>query len=813
MDESPRSRMNLRQALARQWQIPLFVAAMSAFVVLIIQLRPEVPQVSFEQQYQGLIALSDQGRYSEFYSGAELLRQKTENEEQLAQVHFLAARTRVKELKQRHAFSLDDYLNRSADSNYERIIEDYTQSLARGCPDPNGVESAEVFYDLGQAYWCLNQPDKAILCYNRAIKNGDSYNPLVNKGLVQIYLASRPENYIQESMKHLEVILGQEQTSPDDKAWAYTRKANLLIRQGNEDQALDLLNEITDTYKTSQYSEELEFLRGSALRHAGQNDQADFILRDLLARMTDRGDIYAQVALELGRISYEQYRDQDAWYFYDLVLNTQRGKEWYVAAVLGQAECAAMQQRFDESIARYQEAVDWIKKNPLNQAVESAQIQKSLAILSNKLGMEKENTLALRFLEIERQIAPSDDLDSVYRLAQRHYYTGMQMLEQLQEEKAAVEKEEPSAKEALWFEQQANQINSHFEQAAQYFLQVSALAVGNDELYGQSLEYAALCYDKAGNTDQSIETWKRFVTEREGQPTWPHGLFNLAQSLQSIGKYQEAIGYYTLLRQKHPLSIVASDAVIPLSKCYLAKDPPEQEKAMELLLSVLDDRALTPRSLYYRNAMFELGELYYRNQDYPSAIQILTVAVDRYPLDDRLGKTMFIVGDSYRKSGLKLDEQLQNLSQDPTEMLKKEKTSNLRRQNLEEAKKYFDRSIEFYSQTPDGRRSELDQLYLRHAYLYRADCLYDLEWYEEAAGLYEKAVLRYQLTNTALAAFVQIINCQIRLGNIEQARISNERAIWQLRKMSDEAIASGPVRCSRQQWEEWFDWTVKSGLW
>lgn len=146
-------------------------------------------------------------------------------------------------------------------------------------------------------------------------------------------------------------------------------------------------------------------------------------------------------------------------------------------------------------------------------------------------------------------------------------------------------------------------------------------------------------------------------------------------------------------------------------------------------------------------------------------------------------------------------------------MLKREKTSQLRRQNLEEAKNYFDRSIEFYSQIPEGRRGEVDEMYLRHGYMYRADCLYDLARYEEAASLYEKAVLRYQLTHTALAAFVQIINCQIHLGHIEQARISNERAIWQLRKMPDEAFAAGPAGYSRQEWEAWFDWTAKSGLW
>ena len=171
------------------------------------------------------------------------------------------------------------------------------------------------------------------------------------------------------------------------------------------------------------------------------------------------------------------------------------------------------------------------------------------------------------------------------------------------------------------------------------------------------------------------------------------------------------------------------------------------------------------------------------------------------------------MADSYRNSGRSLDERLAQLAEDTTAMVSREKTVELRRRHLKNAQEYYQRAMEFFGSLPEQRRSQLDEMYLRHCYLYRADCLFDLGQYREAAHRYEAAIGRYQLTPTALAAFVQMVNCQIKLGYVAEASSTNERAIWQLRKMPDSALAAGPVSLAREQWEDWFDWTGRSGLW
>ena len=102
MEESPQSRMTLRQALSRQWQIPLFILSMIGFGLVLIQLRPQTAPLSFDEKFDALEKLSHQNRYTEFYTRAENLRQESDTEDQLGRIFNLVARTRVKQFRQRH---------------------------------------------------------------------------------------------------------------------------------------------------------------------------------------------------------------------------------------------------------------------------------------------------------------------------------------------------------------------------------------------------------------------------------------------------------------------------------------------------------------------------------------------------------------------------------------------------------------------------------------------------------------------------------------------------------------------------------------
>jgi len=805
--------MTLRQALAGQWQIPLFAIALACFGGLLWHLRPRIEKPTFEQRLERLEKLAGEKRYTEFFTEAEVLRQACEEERELGQVHGLVGQVRARMLRENRKLSVSAGREKRSRGEYESVIRDYTEAFRRGWKDPQKAESAEALVDLGLCYWNTNEADKAIQCYEKALSLREGFDPTMHQELVEMYEIRQPKGYEEKSMGHIESLLNRPESDAEHRGWAFVRKAKVLLEQGKEEAVFAMLEEGAGTYREGRYGEELDFLRARALRASGKSDEAELILRDLLQRTKDRGDLYAQTGLELGWINLEQYRDYEARRFFGMVAHSQIGQDWYYAAKLGLAECAAMQKRYTESLGCYQEVVEQLKENPGIRTVKREQVRRSLGALAFQLSLVKQYELALQYLEIERAVADPKDIRSAYAFAQMNAYRANQLEEQFRESEAAIRDREPSEQERAWTSEQKGLIARYYEIAAEQYLVVAGLIQGDDDLYGEVLWQGASCYDKSGNAKKTIESWLRFVKEREGHPRWPMGLYQLAQAYQSIGDYKQAILYYRRLRLKHPKSPSAFEAMIPLANCYLSTEPADTEEAERILQSVLTDRALTPEAPAYRKAMFVLGSHYYQCGKYADAIRVLTEAIDRYPRDGELGKSMFLVADSYRRNGLALNDTLKKLSEDPAATLNREKTGEQRREHLERAKEYFEKAIEFFQAIPEGRQTEQESMYLRQCYMCRADCLFDLERYREAAQLYEAAVMRYQLTPTALNAFVQIMNCQLQMGNYSEARFTNERAIWQLQKMPDAALGTGPGARNRQQWGQWFAWLGESGMW
>ncbi|MCF7958320.1 MAG: tetratricopeptide repeat protein, partial [Phycisphaerae bacterium] len=631
MEKSPKSQSTLRQALARQWQVPLFVVSVIAFGTSLVMLRPETIEPTFDDEFVAVSQLAAENRYTEFYGQAEQLRVKSITQGQLGRVHGLVAQTRAQELNQRREFSLNASNPRSARRNYENIITDYLEAIGRGWVDPNSPAAKDVFQDMALAYWGLDEASQAVNYQKKAISVSETFDPVLHRGLVEMYLSARPKEYLTISLGELEKILGSPNTNADDKAWAFARKAEVLIGQGHEKEALVWLNTADDLVKASRYAEEVDFLRGRAMRHSGQTDQAELVLRDLLARMADRGDVYAQVALELGKINYEQYRDYDARNFYKIVVDSQVGKEWYVAGRLGLAECDAMQQRYDQAAMHYQAVVDLITERPNNRSVAKSQAQKSLAVLAQKLGLLKQYDLAIAFLELEQQMAPRKDRDAVGRYAMMLRRMAESLAGQIGQAKKDSKQADSVRQDDPWFAQQNQLKVDYYVRAAQQFLRLADLTVENSTVYSDSLWSAAMCYDRAGEALNTITTLKRYVDEHVGQTEWTDALYYLAQAHQSVGHFDEAITYYSTLRNRHPNMPAAINSIIPMARCYLSLEPPVKEKAEQLLLAVLSDPAMTPRAPKFHEAMIELGKLYYDSERYDEAIPLLKEAIDRNP--------------------------------------------------------------------------------------------------------------------------------------------------------------------------------------
>ena len=63
-----------------------------------------------------------------------------------------------------------------------------------------------------------------------------------------------------------------------------------------------------------------------------------------------------------------------------------------------------------------------------------------------------------------------------------------------------------------------------------------------------------------------------------------------------------------------------------------------------------------------------------------------------------------------------------------------------------------------------------------------------------------------------MGAYVQMINCHVRMGNVDEARKTLQRASWALGGIPDERFAMLPPTQRRPFWEEYLAWLYKTPL-
>src|SRR5205085_6631346 len=193
----------------------------------------------------------------------------------------------------------------------------------------------------------------------------------------------------------------------------------------------------------------------------------------------------------------------------------------------------------------------------------------------------------------------------------------------------------------------------------------------------------------------------------------------------------------------------ATESGVPLAEAYVAKGPQSYPAAEAALLRVIEDNPLiTPEAQEFREALFELAQLYYRTERYEESVSRLTELTDRYPQDERRAQVLFMTADSYRKSAGLLTVALNNVqfaAATPAAAAqpgsKDAEAAAAKRERLGKARSFYEKVIELYRDQPPSR--EIDKLHLKLSHFYRADCAYDLGRYEEAIKLYDAAALKY----------------------------------------------------------------------
>ena len=199
-----------------------------------------------------------------------------------------------------------------------------------------------------------------------------------------------------------------------------------------------------------------------------------------------------------------------------------------------------------------------------------------------------------------------------------------------------------------------------------------ALTLTDDKTYGDSLWRGIDLYDRAANLSSVVSALELFVAERPDDSLAPEALLRLGRAYEAMGLFDKAIAAFQRNQFRYPNSLAATKSAVPLAQAYIAKGPEAFAKAESVLKSVVENNPmLTPEAEEFKQALFELAQLYYHTNRFEESISRLEELAARYPNDPKLGQLLFLMADSYRKSAGLLDlkqPEVANAATDPKSM-------------------------------------------------------------------------------------------------------------------------------------------------
>ncbi|HSU65233.1 MAG TPA: tetratricopeptide repeat protein, partial [Tepidisphaeraceae bacterium] len=673
----------------------------------------------------------------------------------------------------------------SVSTNHQRIVEQTRLAIAGGVkPD------AETYRRLGESYEALDKTTDALESYRRAMAMDPRRYQNLQRKVVELQL-TQPD--LGPAEASIEEFLKNEKLADSERAWALQQKSKLLMSRQSYVDARPLLNESLRLSADPAAQGEANYRLGYCMWKLGDTAEAERLLRIARDQLTTAQPLDADAAYLLGKLRQDQNDPKEAITFYQAVLSSHPGSQWATLARLGRGTCRIILEQDAGGLSDLHDLANQVagdKSKSADKAEILAGIRRSGALLSARQNYDG----ALELLTYEQTLQPEPAADFFERLAVVYERRADQMDRTLPDS--------PNAVERIRRQQQVRDLRTKAGDA--YIAYSRSLTLSDDKLHAEAMWKGVDLYDRAGNLQLVTSALELFAAERPEDGQAPDALLRLGRAYQAAGLFDRAVGAFERNQLRYPQSLAASKSGVPLAQAYIAKGPEYYGRAEKVLLGELDSPLLGPDAEEFEQALFELSHLYYRTGRYDDAVIRLGEMAQRYPNDPRMAQVIFLMADSYRKSAVAIEAKPGSGSIDQDSRV-------AHRDRIGKAKKLYEKLVDMFHDTnPAG---EMERLYLKLSYFYRADCLYDLQSYEEAITAYDAAAMRYQDDSSALSAYVQIVNAYCEEGKFLEAKRANERAKTLLARMPSDAFNDGAFSMPKSYWQKWLKWTSDAGMW
>ncbi|TVQ54602.1 MAG: tetratricopeptide repeat protein [Phycisphaerales bacterium] len=697
----------------------------------------------------------------------------------------------------------------SLPENNERIDEQYALAREFGVPmDAVRLERwAMSRIGLGQldaAERLLDELDH--LDVSGAASAARNARIRVFRRLVEARLRQPDYDRSTVEQKLAEFRTDQRSTLPD-RAWAISRLAEIRLGFGEPQRAVDQL--LVDLrrleYEASDDSRvnfgELNALLGRGYYDLGRFDDAEFHLTRSMDMFESDEPARGDALVVLGRLAVVRGDLELAYGFFDPVVRDFVGTPSFLPGLLGRAEVNSQLGNHEDSRHDYRELRRRLRNQEGDRFVTKERVAASLVDRHDAALALGQLELAIAYAEIAEELFQPNavPIDVLLRLASSSRQLADNIMAEAAGDQSGAATRTPSIDPAKRY-----QANVKYEKAGEYFVRHARAVAANpveDESWAESLWLAGQSFDRAGLHEEAIRHLDEYLSGRSREdPRRGEVAFRLAQAHHALQQYEDAARYYELVIDEQPRSVVATRAHVPLARCYLALErKPEAERQLRQVLSGV--APIQPDADDFRDALIELGTLYYRTGEYTDAVEYLDQATRRYPDDPGIHQIMYRLADSYRGLARDIehrlrDERIESLGE-------QRRLEELRFDHLREAMALYSQVREKLENRPTERLSALDEDLLRSSHLLRAEAAFELGLFDQAIRWYDLTVRRYPDHHVSMHALIQVVNAYMAMGDRDRAQTAHKRALTHLQQLRDEAFDAPDALLDRAAWEQW----------
>ncbi|QQE11182.1 tetratricopeptide repeat protein [Planctomycetota bacterium] len=799
------------------WHVPLLLLGIGLFCLALYTLRTEKPDHDFDGKLAEVAAYLDVNNLEDAKKELDELEPVLKMEEQGGTIEqqgqFYLLRADL--LYMTHAD------NRKAETEQTRennrvVLKYYDEAVERGVKLEAGSiqRKAETLLALGKL-------DRV----NEELKALDHVDPKtrrqVFKKLVEYQFARRFKGNTDDLIK---LITDYSETLGDlepreklaEKVWVVGLNAQLMLEAEDGAGAADYLTmQIMRLRGQTDVSKlwDLRVKLAKACQMMGELDRARGLYREVQAQIKTDDPLNAEILTGLGSIllmagDSQSVEEARANFTAVTMQFPDTSSDAYLQAMIGLADCEARLGEYPASMDHFRQAVAILtnekrvygdrRKDELKEiiqahiryAMERSEYEQGLEylqVLSPLYGKELPADLILSFALTHEKIA---EVAAKYASKIDPKLTNDYTPERLK----------------AWRHRNQQSVIHYGKSAERYLEHARAVTISSNELHGESLWAAAANYDKANDWQKSVDVYAEFIDTRESDSRRWRGMVNHGKALFALSQYDAAAEDFRGVIQDHPRTLEAYESRVMLARTF--EKMGEVNKALRGLEQVIeDDPVITPDSKQYREALIELGRLYYQQiakdvEQSENAIEVLTKAVERYGDQSEGAKLRYWLADAYRQSveaiNLELDRQLSHKRQ--------LELSSERNSRLQKAQSYFQSAKREFEMRKYDALTPLEKMYLRNSYFYRADCAFDQQHYEQAIGLYDEAARKWEKDPASMVALVQIVNAYCELGQFREAKIAHDNALLQLQRIPDDAFKRPGLPMDREHWENWLRW-------